>query len=80
VRMGKGSHRDNGRVIMLIRIVMGEKDGKVRLYGYTMIGRTRPKQGKFNKRRNNRNRCKQQECNSRGHHKYKGREKRNPCV
>jgi hypothetical protein len=56
VSRGKGSHRDNGRVIMIIRIVMGEKDGKVHLYGHTMIRRTSLKQGKFNKRRNNRNR------------------------
>jgi hypothetical protein len=65
---------------MIIRTVTGKKDGKVHLYGQTMIGRTSPQQGKFNKRRNNRNRCKQKERNCRGYHRHKGRERRNPCV
>jgi hypothetical protein len=56
---GKDPYRDNDRVIVIICIVMGKKDGKVHLYGHTMIGRTILQQGKFNKRRNHRNRCKQ---------------------
>jgi hypothetical protein len=42
---GKGPYRDNGRVIMIIHTVTGKKDGKVHLYGQTMIGRTSPQQG-----------------------------------
>jgi hypothetical protein len=41
---------------MIIRTVTREKDEKVHLYGKTMIGRTSPQQGNFNKRRNNINR------------------------
>jgi hypothetical protein len=52
-------YMDNGGFIMIICTMMGEKDGKVHLYGQTMILRMIPKQGKFNKRRNSRNRCKQ---------------------
>jgi hypothetical protein len=59
---------------------MRKKDGKFHLYGQTMIGRTSLQQGKINKRRNNRNRCKQEERNYRGYHKLKGRERRNPYV
>jgi hypothetical protein len=56
---GKGPYRDNGGVIMIIRTATGKKDRKVHLYGQTMLRRTSPQQGNFNKRRNNRNRCKQ---------------------
>jgi hypothetical protein len=62
---------------MIIRTVTRKEDGKVHLYGQTMIGRTRPQQGSFNKRRNNINRCKQKECNYTGHHKHKGGERSN---
>jgi hypothetical protein len=44
---------------MSICIMTGKKDGKVHLYGKTMPGRTSPQQGNLNKRRNNRNSCKQ---------------------
>jgi hypothetical protein len=50
---GKGPYRDNDGVIMIIRTVTGKKDRKVHLYGQTMLGRTSPQQGNFNKRRNN---------------------------
>jgi hypothetical protein len=41
---------------MITHTVMGKKDGKVHLYGKTMIGRMSLQQGKFDKRRNNKNR------------------------
>jgi hypothetical protein len=37
VRKGKGKYKDNGRAIMNIHIVTGEKDGKFHLYRQTMI-------------------------------------------
>jgi hypothetical protein len=77
---GKGLHRDKDQVIMIKCTMTGKKERKVHLYEQTMIGRTSPQQGKLNKRRNNRNRCKQEEHNCRGYHRYKGRERRNPCV
>jgi hypothetical protein len=77
---GKGQYRNNGRVIMIIRTVMGKKDGKFHLYGQTMIGRTSPQQGKFNKRINNRKRGKQKSAIAEATKRHKGRERRNPWV
>jgi hypothetical protein len=44
-----------------------------------MIGRTRSQQEKINKRKDSRNSRQQKERNCRGYHKYKGRERKNPC-
>jgi hypothetical protein len=76
---GRDPHRDKGRVIMIIRATTGKKDGSAHHYGKTMIGRTSSQQGTINKKRDNRNSRKQKEHNCRGYHRYKGRERKNPC-
>jgi hypothetical protein len=64
---------------MIIRAATGKKDGRDHHYGQAMIGRTRSQQEKINKRKDNRNSRKQKERNCRGYHRYKGRERKNPC-
>jgi hypothetical protein len=69
---GKGRRRVYGRVIMITHTETGKKDGKVHLYGQTMIARMSPQLGKSHKRRSTRNRYRQEKRNCRSYHKNKG--------
>jgi hypothetical protein len=79
VSRGKDPHRDKGRVTMIIRAATGKKYERDHHYRQAMIGRKRLQLEKINKRKDNRNRCKQKEHNCRGYHKYNGMERKNPC-
>jgi hypothetical protein len=65
---------------MTIQTVTRKKDGKFHLYGQTMIGRTSPQQGKFNKRPNSRKRGKQKNAIAEATKRHKDKERRNPRV
>jgi hypothetical protein len=64
---------------MIILALTGKIDGSAHHHGKTMTGRMGSQWGKVNKKRDNRNRRKQKEHNSRGYHSFKGRESKNTC-
>jgi hypothetical protein len=54
-------------------------DGSTHHHGQTNTERTGSQRGKVNKKRDNRNICKEKECNSRDYYRTKGRESKNTC-
>jgi len=77
---GKGRRKFYSGVIMITHTEIGKKDGKVHLYGHTMISRTSPQLGKSHKRRSTRNSYRQEKRNYKGYHNNKGGANRNRRI